>query len=375
MGAELGLEKTPQIKRIDVGSIGLPLSDQLMLRAFLQLVAPIGGHDFRLSDGNDVPIVIFNPGDSKAEMLMRNPQRGVAYIQYGMPEMSYGRVWRLATPVRLPTLREVLAGIIEQRREWKFSGALAPKAEVSQSLAPTPVPAHRRLEDVLAVLESIVQSRIPHALCGISGVEILVFPLNNTVYIQCEPGAAWQKALIDTQRPISALSHIGARPMAEIKPISIAHFRWELARHLSAGMLLPGIAGQSKFALTRWPDFGTMTAGSAFDLRIVALITTRPTSIANMLQTVPYTREGIIALLNCCAVVGCLSNAPADLLHSVEAQTSQPGLLPEPSVPAPKRAIPTLTNQALPRPNEKHGFASVLNKLRAALNYSPWSKA
>ena len=114
-----------------------------------------------------------------------------------------------------------------------------------------------------------------------------------------------------------------------------------------------------------------MTAGSAFDLRIVALIMSRPTSIAAMLQTVPYTREGIIALLNCCAVVGCLSDVPADLLHSVTAQTPQPEL----SVAAPKRAVPTLTNHALPSPNEKRGFAGVLSKLRAALTYTPWSRA
>ena len=376
MDTEIGLEKTLQFKRIDVTSVGLPMSDQLLLRALLQLIAPIGGHDFALSDDNDAPIVVFNPADSQAETLMRNPQHGVAYIQYGTPEIIHRQVWRLAKPVRLPAMREILTGIVEQRREWKFSGALAPKAEVSQSLPSTPVPAHRRLEDVLKVLENVVQSRIPHSLSGISGVEALVLPLNNAVYIQCDPSAGvWHKALVETQRPIAAFSHIGARPMSETKPISIAHFRWELARHLSAGMLLPGIACRQEFALTRWPDFGTMTPGSAFDLRIVALITARPTSIANMLKTVPYTREGIIALLNCCAVVGCLSDAPADLLHSVEAQTLKPEQLREPSVAAPNRAAATLTNQAMPSPQVKRGFAGVLSKLRAALTYSPWSKA
>lgn len=356
------------MKRIDVVTVGLTVSDRLLIGAFLELIALTDGHVFRLSDSARAPIVIVNPGNIEAAALLRDPQRGVAYIQYGMPQCNFSRgVWRLGVPVRLGALREIMVGIIEQRREWKFSGALTPEAEAGANSAVSPVPAHRKLEQVLTVLEGAVHSRIPHAFSGISGVEIMLFPQTNAVYIQCDPSvSSWQKALVDTHRSIVALAHIGARAMIEIRPITVAHFRWELARHLSAGMLLPGLASMKEFGLTRWPDFGTMTANSGYDLRIVALIATRPTSIAGMLKTVPYSREGIIALLNACALIGCVRDAPEDLLRSVEAQKAS-------AVLSSIRATPAINHSvsSLPTQKPQRGFAGMLSKLRAALSFVP----
>lgn len=365
-----GVSKMPRIKQIDVVCVGLTLSDQLLIGAFLQLVAANEGQVFRICEHSDAPVIIFNPANEEAAMLLRNPQRGVAYIQYGESEHTFSRVWRLATPARLPALREILTGILEQRREWTFSGALARETIAGQILAP--VPAHRRLEHVLGLFEGVVQSRIPHAINGVSGVEIVVYPQSNTVYIECDANiSSWQQALVDTQRPVSALSRVGARPLAELNPISFAQFRWELARHLSAGMLLPGLVARERFGLTRWPDFGSLSAGSALDLRIVALIASRPMSVAGMLKTIPYTREGIIALLNGCALVGCLADAPADLLRSVDLQSAASALAGTRSVPAPIQPAPSLTSHTLPKQKPQRAFTGMLSKLRAALGFVP----
>ena len=368
MASVAGADKASLVKRIDVFSVGLTMSDRLLVGAFLDLVALADGHVFRLCEHRDAAIVLVNPADVQAVALLQHPQAGVAYIQYGMPESIFSRdVWRLGAPVRLTALRDILIGIVALRREWKSSGVLVPGAQVDTDRAALPVPAHRKLEHVLGVLDAAVHSRIPHALCGVPGVEIVVFPDRSAVYIHCEPDiSAWQQALVNTQRPIAALSRIGARPTLGIQPISVAHFRWELARHLSAGMLLPGLASRLEFGLTRWPDFGTMTAGSAFDLRIVALITTRPSSIANILRAVPYTREGIVALLNGCALVGCMRDAPADLLHRADAQRQ---LSVQTGVRA--TAAASQTPAAVPTPTPRRGFAGVLSKLRAALSFVP----
>ena len=351
------------MKRVDVVAVGLSASDQLLVGAFLDLIALADGHVFGLCDRLDSPIVICNPDDSYAAELLNNPKRGVAYVQYGAPDHRFGpQLWRLGMPVRLGPLREIMVGIVERRREWTSSGWFVEAARANSSLSPSPVAppvlAHRKLEQVLGVLESVVKSRIPHLFNGIAGVEIEVFPQTNLVYIRCETDSkSWQKALADSTQPITAFSRIGAKPIANTQPISVAQFRWELARHLSAGMLLPGIAAKQDFGLIRWPDFGAMSAG-AFDIRIVALIATRQASIATMLRTVPYTREGVIALLNGCALVGCMRDAPEDLLHSVDLRELNADTQKQ------MRAVATAVS-AIPQ----RGFSGMLNKLRAALTF------
>lgn len=360
------------MKRIEVGTFGLPMSERLLIGGFVELVALTDGHVFRLCDFSDAPIVICNPANTEAAALLSHPKPGVAYIQYGMPECSYGQgVWCLSLPVRLAALREIMIAIVEQRSAWLTSGALTLEVSAAQNLAALPVPAHRKLEHVLRQLGSILQSQVPHSFVGIKGVKITVFPQLNVVYIQCESGIdSWQKALATTSQRVSIFSRMDAKRPIELQPISIAHFRWELARHLSAGMLLPGLASRLEFGLTRWPDFGTMAAGSAYDLKIVALIATRSTSIVGILKTVPYTLEGVIALLNGCALVGCLRDAPADLLRNVAIQEPLSALFAMRTPEAPVRATLTLAAQAPQR-----GFLGMLSKLRAALSYVPRSNA
>ena len=348
----------------------MPMSERLLIGGFVELVALTDGHVFRLCDYADAPIVICNPANAEAAALLSHPKPGIAYIQYGMPECSFGQgVWCLSLPVRLAPLREIMMAIVEQRSAWLRSGALTLEASAATNLAALPVPAHRKLEHVLHLLASILQSQIPHSFVGIKGVKITVFPQQNAVYIQCESGIdSWQKALATTTQRVSIFSRMDAKPMIELQPLPIAHFRWELARHLSAGMLLPGLASRQEFGLTRWPDFGSMAAGSTYDLRIVALIATRPSSIVGILKTVPYTLEGVIALLNACALVGCLRDAPADLLRSVEIQEPLPAPFGRHTPEAPVRA--TLT---LPAPAPQRGFLGMLSKLRAALSFVPRS--
>ena len=367
------------MKRLDVAAVGLSASDQLLVGAFLDLIALADGHVFSLCEHLDAPIVIYNPADSNAAELLNNPKRGVAYIQYGVPDHSFGpHLWCLAMPVRLGPLREIMIGIVERRREWTTSGGFVQAASTSLTPAAAPVLVHRKLEQVLGVLESVVKSRIPHLFNGIAGVEIEIFPQTNLVYIRREAGSdGWQKALADSAQAVTAFAHIGAKPVADTQPISVAQFRWELARHLSAGILLPGIAAKQEFGLIRWPDFGAMSAG-AFDLRIVALIATRQASIASMLRTVPYTREGVIALLNGCALVGCMRDAPEDLLHnadtqnlipdaqklSADTQKPTPSLFANRVASAENQTVATAANQIPQR-----GFSGMLSKLRAALSF------
>ncbi len=379
----------PGTKRIDVTTVGLSMSERLLIGAFLDLIALTDGHIFRLCDYINAPIVVVNPAETDAAALLKNPQAGIAYIQYGMPEIGYGPdVWRLASPLRLGELREILVGVVKKRHEWRLSGALAPSdplmpaADVGMSrlaLLPSgtagqatqqttatsnlPVPAHRKLEQVLGVLEGIMQTRIAHAMTGIAEVEILIFPLENAVFIQCGSGN-WQKALHGITRPVAAFSRVGARPSGPVPPITIEQLRWELARHLSCGLLLPGIAGFQEFTLKRWPDFGKMSVGSGYDLRVVALIAARPSSIAQMLKVVPYTREGIIALLNGCALIGCMLDAPVDLL----APAGQARLSVAPS----PLAAPEAAKAPAPTPTPpQRGFVGMLSKLRAALSFTP----
>lgn len=369
--------KASDVKSMDVMTVGVAESDRQLLGAFLELIVLADGQAFRLSDQADAPIVIFNPASSEAAALLSQPQRGVALIQYGMPEQNSSRgVWYLMAPVRLAALRVIMTGIMTQRREWQMSGVLEtvevrakalPVAPSSASAAVAPLPLHRKLEQFLGVLASIVQSRIPHAITGIPGVEIVVFPLENAVYIQCDSAATtWSKALAGITRPVAAFSRVGAKPMAEVKPITVEQLRWELARHLSAGSLLPGLANFVEFGLARWPDFGTMPASTGYDLRIVALISARPTSIANMLRVVPYSREGIIALLNGCALIGCMRDAPADLLAHAElvqrTSSSQPDIAKTPII---------ATRAEAPEVKQEGRFSGMLSKLRAALSFVP----
>lgn len=360
------------MKRIDAASIGLSMSDRLLVGGFVDLIALTDGHIFRLCDNADAPIVICNPANSAAAALLSHPKPGIAYIQYDTPEFICSRgKWCLNLPLRLAPLREIMISIIAQRREWQNSAVLAPLLSAAANSTALPVPAHRKLEHALRLLDSIVQSRIPHSFTGIKGVKILILPQQSAVYIHCEVGiSAWQQALANATQRLSIFAREDARPESELAPISLAHFRWELARHLSAGMLLPGLASQVEFGLTRWPDFGTLGAGSAFDLRIVALIVNRPSSIAGILSNVPYTREGVIALLNSCALIGCMSDAPEDLLGNVAVQKRMPALLAARAVAAPNHAV-----LKMPIPAPQRGFLGMLGKLRAALSFVPRPKA
>ena len=351
------------MKRIEVTCIGLSMSDRLLVGGFVELIALTDGHVFRLCDDAEAPIVICNPANSAAAALS-HPKLGIAYIKYGTQEfICDGGDWGINLPLRLAPLREIMISIIAQRREWQNSAVLAPVLSAAANSTALPVPAHRKLEHALRLLDSIVQSRIPHSFIGIKGVKILILPQHSAVYIQCEVGiSAWQQALANAKQRLSIFEREDARPVSGLAPISLAHFRWELARHLSAGMLLPGLASRLEFALTRWPDFGTLGAGSAFDLRIVALIVNRPSSIASILSTVPHTREGVIALLNSCALIGCMHDAPADLLGNGALQKR----MPAGAMAAPDHAIVNF-----PTPAPQRGFLGMLAKLRAALSFVP----
>jgi hypothetical protein len=377
------------MKRLSASAVGLAASDRLLLSAFIDLVALTDGHVFALDMAADAVIVFVNPASAEGDALLGKPSPGIHYVSYGNTASNRPFVgWTLPMPVRLGPLREILISIVERRRSEKGLVKIDARSEVSakesretvnperetQTTGPL-VAAHRKLEHLLRMLERVAKDRVAHAIYGVAGVEITLFPDIGKVTISGEHDA-WGAALLGATRNLTAMPRVGAHIDKNAKSLSFEQFRWQLARTLSQGLLLPGIAEMQKFSLLRWPDFGTLGAASPHELRLCAMLTSQPESIERMLRVVPCKRTDVVALLNACALVRCLRDAPSDLLTSASGSENSadfvPALAPQTNV-APKTVMPE-TAPAQPSQTQR-GMLGFLGKLRAALSFAPRTNA
>jgi hypothetical protein len=123
-------------------------------------------------------------------------------------------------------------------------------------------------------------------------------------------------------------------------------------------------------------------------LRICALLTSRPSSVAQLLRAFPVEQAGVVALLNGCALLGCLRDAPIDLLSApvtyAEATAREDSTQQMPRFAntrsevrssAITERIAQARRDALPKSASQkstaQGFTGFLGKLRAALTFSP----
>jgi hypothetical protein len=368
------------MKRLSVSAVGLALSDRLLLSAFIDLVALTDGHVFALDMADDAAIVFFNPASAEGAALFGKPSPGTHYVSYGTAVLNRPFAgWTLPVPVRLGPLRDILISIVEKRRSEKgvlnpdsppVAHMQAPHVESTQTSGPL-VAAHRKLEHLLRMLERVAKDRVAHAIYGVAGVEITLFPDIAKITVRSE-NKDWGAALLGATRNLTALPRVGAHIDKNATLLTFEQFRWQLARVLSQGLLLPGIAEMQRFSLLRWPDFGTLGAANPYELRLCAMLTSQPESIERMLKVVPCKRAEVIGLLNACALVRCLRDAPNDLLTSAsggenpidlsQILTARTGALP-------KNAAPEIV-PAQPSPTQR-GMLGFLGKLRAALSFAP----
>jgi hypothetical protein len=371
------------MKRLSVSAVGLAVSDRLLLSAFIDLVALTDGHVFALDAAADAAIVFVNPASADGAALLVKPSPGIQYVSYG--NIASNRPfagWTLPMPVRLGPLREILISIVERRRLEKGtlktdarSDAIAKEnreaiAEQETQTSGPHVAPHPKLEHLLRMLERVAKDRVAHAIYGVAGVEISLFPDIGKVTISGE-NDAWGAALLAATRNLTAMPRVGAHIDKNAKLLTFEQFRWQLARVLSQGLLLPGIAEMQKFSLIRWPDFGTFGAASPYELRLCAMLTSQPESIERMLKVVPCKRTDVIALLNACALVRCLRDAPSDLLTSVSGSENSADLLQVLAARTNAIAKKAVSEIAVQPSQTQRGMLGFLGKLRAALSFTP----
>ena len=204
------------MKRLGVNAIGLAASETSSLSAFLDLLALDDGHVFALDATSDATIVFVNPTSSEGAKLLAKPSAGVCLISYGIHDHHHPELrWTLATPLRLPQLREILLDIVDKQRETRRMQVpnMATvenerhRSQVATTLGCTGT--HEKLENLLRIICRITKGRVVHEICGIPGVEITVFPDLGKASVRAD--GVWTSAVLAGTRNLTVIPHMGAQ--------------------------------------------------------------------------------------------------------------------------------------------------------------------
>jgi hypothetical protein len=357
------------VKKLFASAVALPVAEQLLLAGFLDLVALTDGHVFGFNSDTKAPIRFINMASQAASETLAQREQGIAYICLGSESLvSEEGVWHLPTPIRFGALRGILVAVVAQRAQWhrkelaqmKFTAApenareiLAARTALNPDLATVTV--HRKLEQFLRLLERALHQSVLQQFNGIPGLELILTPLTGEVSLRCQNTEPWLELISRTRESIFITPRVAHVSKQNFETLSLARFRWQLARHISHGLLLPGIAHLGQFSLSRWPDFGVLGVTDQYDLRACALMANRAVSIEMIMQLSSVSRADAIGLINACALNGCIRGVSSTcVLEAISPQPPRTEQAPKPeakSIPAP----------------EKRGFVALLSKIRVAL--------
>jgi hypothetical protein len=420
------------MKKLHLYAVGFAESDRQLLAGFIKLVALIDGHVFTLSPEPECAIVIVNQQSGVGVKTLQNPVNGTAYIAYsetladgvaamtrrkcaGAPgdsgrdqdQASQSKIWDLIGPIRLVPLREILHAVVQWRIENHIDRNLAPtrvaNASIHEAVTHEPLLApHRKLAHLLRIISRTRSEQTAQTIHGIAGLQITMFHQSQQVGIRmappasgkttslaepatrqtslAEPATGWMAALVACTRSLSATPNSLPMQAGNFQLISMQRFEWELAHGLSGGVLFPGIAHMQYFYLKSWPDFAALGVEHAIDLRVCALLSARPVTMAQILKEFPTDQPAVIALINACALLGFLNDAPQDLLIPIGAT---PNFAAQGEPPRVNGYLPMHSSEigaqhdVLAKQSQKNsnhpalGFSGLFSKLRSALSFAP----
>jgi hypothetical protein len=209
------------------------------------------------------------------------------------------------------------------------------------------------LERALDLVEQSTRVKCPTELDGFDGLKIYLYSQENRVLVETSStnDQNWHRLLRAPKNKLR-LKRALCAPELKADAANLDALRWQLTTSLSHGTLLPSIAGRRKFHLAHWPDLGALGC-KASHVRIAALLVARECSVMEISYATGLHAEEVIAFLNGCYVVGCLS---------LETRLVQ-------RTTAASAAFSEGTNTKF------SGFTGMLHKLRAALSLTPRSSA
>jgi hypothetical protein len=345
--------------RIACKTIGLALNDKLLLSAFIDLIEPNSGTSFQLAEDDDARVVFVSEQSVEGSSWLKNMPADHFIIRLG-PTLAKQGEYALTNPVRLQPLKDVLSAISIR---MKHSGAAVQGLSLSDA-----VPAHRKLEALLRVLDQAEKAATSKHISGIHGLQLVVLPAPRQVMVRADSGT-WEQALLAYQgtpqlEDKTVASHAG------FMILSIDKFRWRIATLISHGMLLPGLALHTTFALRAWPDFGRL-GQNPMHMRLAALFTVKPHSLSGACDATGATRDEVIGFMNACGTQRLIQDVSANLLSvdrdwRPEAQVSPSATKVEPMRRPMTRAHVTVTHGVANEASSR-GFSGLLSKLRSAL--------
>jgi hypothetical protein len=365
------------VKKLFASAVALPVSERLLLAGFLDLVALTDGHVFCLNADPQAPIRFINTASQAGMEILAHREQGIAYICLGSESVASDEgVWHLPMPIRFSVLRGVLAAVVAQRAQWhrkelaqmKLGTALEnareiliARTEVNPELAT--VSAHRRLEQFLRVLDRALRQGLPQQFRGIPDLELILTPLTGEVFLRSLSVRPWLELISRSKQSVFLTPFDAQITHQDYKALSVARFRWQLARHMSYGVLLPSIAHLGQFGLSRWPDFGALGVDDRYDLRVCALMANRAVSVEMIMQLCSVSRLAAIGLINACALDGSLRGISKEsVLEAIAPQQVHVEQVPK----------PVLKSNAAP---VQRGFVAFLGKIRAALKIGSGASA
>jgi hypothetical protein len=334
---------------IECGSLGLSMSDRLLLAAFIDLIDLRNGNNFKLGDRTDTNVLFVNDKDAEASAWLTQVPKHVFVVRLGESSAVRSGEYALTMPLLIRPLRAILTDISERMGQRGFNQPVGEESSMT-------VLAHRKLENLLRLLDQAVHSNLRQAITGIESLHILVLPASQQVAIRSESN--WEKLLSESAAQLQLESCPIGNPEGASLLLGLDQFRWRLALHLSHGMLLPALTQRAQFTLMRWPDFGRFGQNPKH-LKMSALMVLRTLSVATIAVSTGNTRDDVIAFINACACVQLLKETPERALWDLD--QTQTVLPKTQSVSAPVAA-------GAPSPNVRSGFLGLLGKLRAALN-------
>jgi hypothetical protein len=214
-----------------------------------------------------------------------------------------------------------------------------------------PMARQSTLERALDLLEQSTRIKCPTELDGFDGLKIYLYAQEQKVLVEtCSINEKNWHRLLRAPKDHLRLMRALCAPELTSNASTLDALRWQLTASLSQGTLLPSIAGRRKFHLAHWPDLGALGC-KASHVRIAALLVARECSVMEITYATGLHAEEVIAFLNGCYVVGCLSLDTRFVQRTTAASTHE------------------VSNTRL------GGFVGMLHKLRAALSLTPRSSA
>lgn len=310
----------------------LPLSDQILMASYLELVQLEDGRTFGVTDVLAQAHVEFYDPSVPAGINEVHSVPRIAYLAPGQEGVGCPGPM-LRRPINLPGLREVLS-----------------HASRSAAVTACPNAEQYKLENWLALLAHVEAETLPREIQGLGNIQIIIFPMEKVVSIN-DP-ESWRAKVLSTNRKLVTLPHIDHHVPAGATTYPFDRFRWDLCMTLTRGNLLPCIAGKTHYSLAHWPDFGVLGA-NPHQMKLSALFRQRELSVAQAAMLSNLSANVVIAFINGCAALKLLKDCPPELMG--------------PSARKPARPMPSARAE-LANPNRSHSsFGGWIGKIRTAL--------